>query len=210
MLPVDVAEEPASALADYASVPIAFQVRSVLDVADSPGGSGGWVLTGRRLDAPYLKDYDAIPGEHPTGWPDRFDVSGWGWLAARVEGRRVGGAAVATRTRGLPMLEGRGDLAVLWDLRVAPEARRQGVGSALFRAAETWALARGCRQLRVETQNVNVPACRFYARQGCELVSVDRCAYPGLPDEIRLVWHRDLAPAGPPTTTHASAVARSG
>ncbi len=193
MLPVDVAEEPAPSLADYASIPIAFQVRSVLDVADAADGPGGWVLTERALDTPYLKDYDALPGEHPTGWPGRFDVSGWGWLAARVEGRRAGGAAVAFRTPGLPMLEGRGDLAALWDIRVAPEARGRGVGGALFRAAEAWARARGCRQLRVETQNVNVPACRFYARQGCVLASVDRSAYPGLPDEMQLVWHKALA-----------------
>ncbi|HEU0076297.1 MAG TPA: GNAT family N-acetyltransferase [Longimicrobiaceae bacterium] len=192
MLPVDVAEEPAAALADYASIPIVFEVRSVLDVADSADGSGGWVLTERRLDAPYLKDYDAIPGEHPGGWAERFDTSGWGWLAARVEGRRVGGAAVAFRTPGLPMLEGRDDLAALWDLRVAPEARGRGVGAALFRAAEAWARARGCRQLRVETQNVNVAACRLYARQGCVLASVDRSAYPGLPDEVRLIWHKAL------------------
>jgi GNAT superfamily N-acetyltransferase len=199
MLPVDVVEESAAALAGYAGIPIAFQVRSVLDVADAADGSGGWVLTERGLDAPYLKDYDAIPGEHPAGWPDRFDVSGWGWLAARVEGRRVGGAAVALCAPGLPMPEGRRDLAALWDLRVAPGARGRGVGTALFRAAEAWARARGCRQLRVETQNVNVPACRLYARRGCVLASVDRSAYPGLPEEVRLIWRKALpgAPGGP-------------
>ncbi|MEW5926151.1 MAG: GNAT family N-acetyltransferase [Gemmatimonadota bacterium] len=190
---VEVAGEPAAALADYANVPIAFQVRSVLDVSGSADGPGGFVLTERRLDTPYLKDYDAIPGEHPSGWPGRFGVSKWGLLAARVEGRRVGGAAVAFRTPGLDLLEGRDDLAALWDVRVAPEARGQGVGAALFRAAEAWARSRGCRRLVVETQNVNVAACRFYARMGCVLARVDRDAYPGLPDEVRMVWRRDLA-----------------
>jgi GNAT superfamily N-acetyltransferase len=154
------------------------------------------LLTERRLDAPYVKDYDAIPGEHPAGWAERFDVSRWGVTAAWVAGRRVGGAVVAFRTPGLDMLEGRDDLAVLWDIRVAPEARGRGVGSALFRAAEAWARARGCRQLKVETQNVNVAACRFYARQGCVLTSVHRDAYPGLPDEIRLLWYKDLVGVG--------------
>lgn len=189
---VEAAGDPAAALADYACVPIAFQVRSVLDVAGSADDSGGFVLAERRLDTPYLKDYDAIPGEHPSGWPGRFDVSRWGVFAARVEGRRVGGAAVAFRAPGLDLPEGRDDAAVLWDLRVAPEARGRGVGSALFRAAEAWARSRGCRRLVVETQNVNVAACRLYARMGCVLGSVDRGAYPGLPGEVRMVWRRDL------------------
>jgi GNAT superfamily N-acetyltransferase len=90
------------------------------------------------------------------------------------------------------MLEGRRDLAVLWDLRVAPEARGQGVGAALFQAAEAWAAARGCRQMKVETQNVNVPACRFYASQGCVLGAIHRFAYPELPHEVQLLWYRDL------------------
>jgi GNAT superfamily N-acetyltransferase len=96
------------------------------------------------------------------------------------------------------MLVGRRDLAVLWDLRVAPAARRRGVGAALFRAAAAWAAARGCAQLKVETQNVNVPACRFYARQGCVLGAIDRFAYPGLPHEVRLLWYTALPARGRP------------
>ncbi len=187
---VELAADPEEALREYAAVPIGFEVRSVFDVEDD--GDGGLVLTERGLDTPYVKDYDAIPGEHPAGWAERFDVSGWGVFAAREDGRRIGGAAVAFRTPGLGVLEDRDDLAVLWDVRVSPEARGRGVGAALFRAAEAWARARGCRQLRVETQNVNVAACRFYARQGCVLTSVDRLAYPGLPGEIRLLWCKDL------------------
>jgi GNAT superfamily N-acetyltransferase len=190
---IGVAAEPAAALREYASVPIAFTVRSVLDIAEPAAAAEGFVLTERRLDVPYVKDYDAIPREHPAGWAERFDVSRWGVFAAWVEGRRVGGAVVAFRTPGLTMPEGRDDLAVLWDIRVAPEARGQGVGSVLFRAAEVWARGHGCRQLKVETQNVNVAACRFYARQGCALASIHRDAYPGMPGEIQLLWYKDLA-----------------
>lgn len=68
-------------------------------------------------------------------------------------------------------------------------------GAALFRAAEAWARARRCRQIKVETQNVNVTACRFYARQGCVLTMVDPSAYPGLPGEVQLLWYKDLSPA---------------
>ena len=194
---IEAATDPVAALREYASVPIAFEVRSVLDVAEQDAGSAGFVLTERRLDAPYVKDYDAIPGEHPAGWAERFDVSRWGMLAARADGRRVGGAVIAFDTDGVDMLEGRRDLAVLWDLRVSPEMRGAVVGAALFRAAEAWAAARGCRWLKVETQNINVPACRFYARQGCALGAIHRFAYPDLPDEVMLLWYKDLAEIDP-------------
>ena len=104
----------------------------------------------------------------------------------------VGGAAVAVDTPGLTMLEGRRDLAVLWDIRVSPDARRQGVGSTLFENVEAWALLHGCRQLKIETQNTNVPACRFYERQGCHLRAIHRAVYPEFPEEVQLLWYKDL------------------
>jgi GNAT superfamily N-acetyltransferase len=109
-----------------------------------------------------------------------------------LDGARVGGAAVALGTSNVELLEGRKDLAVLWDLRVAGEARRHGVGTALVRAASAWALGRGCTDLKVETQNVNVPACRFYAAQGFELRAINRLAYRTLPDEVQLLWYKPL------------------
>ena len=46
----------------------------------------------------------------------------------------------------------------------------------------------------METQNVNVPACRLYARLGCVLGAIHRHAYPSLPDEVQLLWYRELPP----------------
>ncbi len=90
------------------------------------------------------------------------------------------------------MLEGRDDLAVLWDVRVATEFRRRGVGSALFEAVEAWAQARGCSSLKVETQNINVGACRFYEGRGFELRVVDPLAYPEFPNETQMLWYKDM------------------
>ncbi len=45
------------------------------------------------------------------------------------------GAVLAQRTPGVYMLEGRDDLAALWDIRVHPDARRDGIGHMLFEAA---------------------------------------------------------------------------
>lgn len=190
-------EDPPSALATYATVPIAFEVRERLAVVAEGAGLGGFRFVLEPVAPPYVKDYDAEPDNHPAAWARRFDVSRWGLLAADHGAERVGGAVVAWGTPDVEMLEGRPDLAVLWDLRVSPAHRGRGVGAALFRAAEAWARSRGARWLKVETQNVNVPACRFYARQGCELGTVHRFAYPSLPGEVQLLWYRALAGGSP-------------
>jgi ribosomal protein S18 acetylase RimI-like enzyme len=191
---VEIREEGPGALAAYATVPIAFEVREVLAVEPADDGLGGLLLSAKTLDAPYVKDYDAVPGNRPTEWPARFDLRRWGILSAWAEGARIGGAVVAFDTAGVEMLEERRDLAVLWDLRVAPAMRGRGAGTALFRAAERWAAARGARWLKVETQNVNAAACRFYARQGCTLGAIHRFAYPDLAHEVQLVWYREIVP----------------
>jgi GNAT superfamily N-acetyltransferase len=190
---MDIREEPHTDLEQYALVPISFEVRSLLELFVRNDGLGGLRLIERSLSPTWVKDYDAIPGNHPTDWPQRFDISNWGLLSARIDGERVGGAAIAFRTPDLVMLEQRKELAILWDLRVAPDARRRGLGAALFNAASHWAMTRGCRWFKVETQNVNVPACRFYASQGCTLGGIQRFAYTELPDEIQLLWYKELA-----------------
>jgi GNAT superfamily N-acetyltransferase len=193
---IDVAEEPMTAVGESALLPIAFRVDQVLDV--TARADGRFALSARRLLNPYVKDYDAVEGEGPLHWTRRFDVSNWTLFAARLAGSRVGGAAVAFNTPGLTMLEGRRDLSVLWDIRVAPNARGRGVGSALFERVEAWALAQDCRQLKVETQNINVPACEFYARHGCELRAIHHAAYPELPEGFNScsrIGNREVATA---------------
>jgi GNAT superfamily N-acetyltransferase len=189
---IEVSEESMTAVAEYARIPIAFEVSEVLDVAGEPGGTGGFALSARRVGTPYVKDYDAIRREGPTQWARRFDVSKWALIAARVERQYVGGATVAYDTAGLEVLEGRSDLAVLWDIRIAPAMRRRGVGSVLFEAVEAWASAKRCRQLKVETQNINVAACRFYARHGCVLRAARRMIYSEFPEEMQLLWYKNL------------------
>ncbi len=194
---IEITEEPIAAAAQLARIPIAFRVERVMDVSARDGGLGGLVLSERRLQAPYVKDYDATEEAGPQHWAVRFDMSNWGLIAAHSNGVAAGGAVIAFNTPGLDMLEGRTDLAVLWDIRVSPQFRRRGAGSALFRAVEAWAAARSCRQLKIETQNINVPACRFYRRQGCELGAIHRFAYPEHPDEAQLLWYKALSPPVP-------------
>jgi ribosomal protein S18 acetylase RimI-like enzyme len=81
---------------------------------------------------------------------------------------------------------------VLWDLRVAPGQRGRGVGSALFAAVEAWARTRDCSALHAETQDINVPACRLYERRGCLLHHAVAGAYADFPDEVQLLWRKQL------------------
>ena len=191
---VDIREETLTlaALTEYATIPIVFMVDRILEIRLADGGLGGMSLTETTVRDPYAKDYDADTGAEPTHWPGRFDISNWGLICARRDGARVGGAVIAWHTPGLRMLGGRDDVAVLWDIRVAPGQRAAGIGSALFRAAADWAGARRCRWLKIETQNVNAAACRFYHKMGCTLGAIDRFAYPNAPGEVRLLWWKPL------------------
>ncbi len=189
---VEVTEESVAVLPEYGCVPISFQVESRLRVEPIRNGLGGLLLVEEPVAAPYVKDYDAIENEGPSHWSKRWDISPWGVLSAFERGERIGGAVVAWKTEGMEMLEGREDLAVLWDLRVHPSFRGRGVGHRLFARAFAWARERQCRRFIVETQNINVPACRFYARQGCELGAIDRYAYGEALDEVQLLWYRNV------------------
>lgn len=187
-------------LAEYARVPMVCDVRSVLAVEELDGGIGGLQLREVSLETPYVKDYDADRGGGPIQWPLEFDLSRWGFWIAREGGEIIGAAAVAWDTPGIHELAGRPDLAVLWDIRVRPAHRRRGVGAALFREAARGAAANGCSLLKIETQNVNVPACRFYSRMGCYLGEIDRLAYvlhPHVAQEVKLSWYKGLSPDDP-------------
>ncbi|HEX7542124.1 MAG TPA: GNAT family N-acetyltransferase [Anaerolineales bacterium] len=191
-MPVQIIEVGPERLADYARVPIRFEVKSSLQVELVDGGLGGMLLHQVPVEKPYIKDYDSY-GETPTDWPERFDVTNWGFFLAMDGERPVGAAAVAFDTTGVIMLEARRDLAVLWDLRSHPAYR--GVGSALFRYAAEWSRKRGCRQMKIETQNVNVPACRFYQRMSCQLGEIRRFGYAAIPavaHEVMLNWYYNL------------------
>lgn len=190
---VAIREEPIDDVQDHGGISTAFAVTTVFEVELLDAGLGGLLLTERLVPVRWVKDYDATDGG-PKRWASQFDVSMWGLLGAYDGDRRIGGAVIAFDTPDLSMLRGRRDLAVLWDLRVVDDARRSGTGTALFRAAEAWARERACDALEVETQHVNVPACRFYARMGCSLAAVDRHAYAKLPAEVQLIWRRHLRP----------------
>ena len=180
----------------YASVSIAYEVMSIYRVEAVEGEISGLVLTEESV-SPYIKDYDAQAqdDDRPDKWANQFDLSKWRFFLAMDGERAAGGAAVVLNSPEVHMLENRTDLAVLWDIRVQPDQREKGIGRQLFQQAAAWSREQGCTQLKIETQNVNIPACRFYARQGCHLGAILRYGYAGCPEvahEAMLLWYLDL------------------
>ena len=189
---IEITVETFETLPTYGDVSIAYLVDRIFEIEIL--NQNVFQLNEHRLEQPYQKDYDAIPGNGPLHWSGCFDLSNWGFVVARENGVRVAGAAIARDTEAVSLLEGRSNLALLWDLRVSPTHRGQALGLQIFREVEKWSLANDCTELKVETQNTNVAACLFYQRQGCELRTIDRFAYPDLPDEIQMLWYKVLQP----------------
>lgn len=180
-------------LSRYAAIPIRFVSDSELVVELVNGGLGGMRLHEKPVDPPEEKDFDLF--ESPLDWPKTFDIAHFQFWLAVEEQQAVGGAALVWDSPAIHMLDGRRDLAVLWDLRVLPEARGRGVGRALFNQAADFARSLGLGQMKIETQNNNVRANRFYHAMGARLGGIQRFAYAGTPevaDETMLLWYLDL------------------
>lgn len=162
-----------SRLVEYYQISIAFQVRSVYDVIEE---NGSIKLNERVLEEPYIKDYDALESNYAL----TMNTDTWGIFLA-IDEKPIGGAIIT-----MP------DCA-LYDLRVAQSHRRFGVGRALFQHAFQWAKKQNSTTcMSIETQNINVNACRFYAAMGANLGDIDRNAYENderVKDEIRLNWY---------------------
>lgn len=183
---VDIVVQGPESFAAHGEIPIAFVVKSRLDLSALVASLGAESV--EVPCEPWRKDYDSIPEERPSALSDRFDTTHWVLVAAYLGGDRVGGAVVAWNTPGFDMLEGRDDLAVIVDLRVVPSLRGRGLGRALFQAVREWASSQGCSEVRVETQDTNVSACAFYRSMGCQLHSADPHGYGPSCDEAKLVW----------------------
>lgn len=193
---IQIKQADVSTLREYGTIPIEYEVSSILQPRLIDGGTGGIILEEVPVTEPYHKDYDRLESGPPESWPSQFNIEHWAILFARRPSGYVAAAALAFKTPELNLLEGRSDLAVLWDIRVRPEFRGQGIGTQLFEEAVKWAKAQGCLLLKAETQNTNVPACRFYADQGFELRAIDRFAYASVPEvanEVMLLWQKELA-----------------
>ncbi|MBQ8397917.1 MAG: GNAT family N-acetyltransferase [Clostridia bacterium] len=183
-----------SAFPLYDQVSMRVRVTSEYKIEKIDRGLGGFRLVETPVE-PYIKDFCAGDDESVSRWAARFDITNWGFFMAFDGERPVGAATIAARTAGVHMLAERDDLAVLWDIRIEDEYKHRGIGQALFDMAADWSRAQGLRQMKIECQNNNVPAVRFYHKQGAVLGMVDEYAYylePEYRHEAQLIWYLDL------------------
>jgi GNAT superfamily N-acetyltransferase len=174
---LDLVIQPLSAAnqADLNRCDNAFTVEAELCLAAQDGCISYTV----RPVAPYVKCYD----------PEVYDAQAYiekpdhaGWLAY-MDGRIAGQILVH---------ENWNRFAIIWDVAVAPPYRRLGIGRRLLAQAVAWARARGLPGVMLETQNINVPACRLYESCGFVLSGFDACLYRGIMPgtrEIALFWY---------------------
>lgn len=187
-----VLEQPHDFLDQYGRISSAFEIRECLRAVQTESGIGGITLQLSAVELPYVKDYDALSGRKPTEWPLRFDAERWWFAAARLQNRPIGAIAAARDTSEVDGSRTRTDETIIWDIRVLPEHRHQGVGRALMLFAENHVRAAGKRSIKVETQSINLAACRLCAAVGYTLQSIDSSAYPEFPKEVQLIWRKEL------------------
>lgn len=77
------------------------------------------------------------------------------------------------------------------ELIVDTEYRGKGIGQALMHRAIEWTKQQGFPGLTLETQDNNVPACKFYEKCGFVLGGFDLFAFRNLANasEIALYWY---------------------
>ena len=128
---------------------------------------------------PYQKQYIFEERDYPNyiANPDKTVY------LAYVDGQLAGQIGVVKHWNAYAWIE---------DFFVDIEVRRHGIGRAMMQKAVDWAKVRNLPGIMLETQDVNVQACRFYEKFGFRLYGFDTHLYKGLnpeTDEIALYWY---------------------
>jgi GNAT superfamily N-acetyltransferase len=172
---------------DYSKIPISFEVKSILHVSHINQGLGGIQLIEQNCTT-YVKNYDEIDEVHPLNWSKFFNLEEWGIFVIHYNDIYIGGATVTP-----PMSKDK-KVAVLWDLRIHPDFRGQGLGKDLLKVVYNWVNSNNYSRLIVETQNINVSACKFYSKMGFILGTIDINGYYNseVAHETKLLWYLDF------------------
>lgn len=186
---IEVRNETASSLPEYDLLSANISVTHVYEVLERPEEPPTLLL--KPLPKPAWLHYDQL-SRPPSLWPTLWDTDGWRFIGIFADGQRAGCATIACGAKQLALRDGRSDVALLWDMRVAPQYRRRGLGTVLLRAVVSALKHEEVTKLKIRTQNTNVAACCLYARAGCRLVGAEPNSYRGDASELDLIWLLDL------------------
>ncbi|HEY93609.1 MAG TPA: GNAT family N-acetyltransferase [Dehalococcoidia bacterium] len=128
----------------------------------------------------YLKTYEEDDIDH-TSYIDNPDKV---IFLAYINGKHAGQIVLRKNWNIFAYIE---------DIRVSSDYRRRGIGIALLNKAEEWATKGGMPGIMLETQDVNVPACRLYEKAGYILGGVDKKLYGATEKyahETALFWYK--------------------
>ena len=178
----------------YDLIPMRVHVSSYYKIDKINRGLSGFNLVETPIN-PYLKDFCTGEDETVMRWERQWDISNWAFFMAFDGDKPIGAATIVSRTKGINMLSNRDDLAVLWDIRVDDAYKQQKVGQTLFNMAANWCRSQGFVQMKIECQNNNVPACKFYHKQGAALSVIDEYAYYNESEyrhETQFIWLLNL------------------
>lgn len=176
----------------YDSIPMLVHVKSIFKLEKIENGLGGFLLKETPVKE-YIKDLGVY--DEATKYSEQFDITNWAFFMAFDNEKPIGAVTIASKTKDVHMLDGRDDMSVLWDIRVDDKYKRYGVGTKLFQLAVEWSKSNGFKQMKIECQNNNIAACKFYHKHGAVLGKIDEYAYfkeADIKDEVQLIWYLDL------------------
>ncbi len=81
------------------------------------------------------------------------------------------------------------------EIAVIEEYRRKGIGKKLMEHSINWTRLKGLPGIMAETQNTNVPACKFYKASGFSIGGIDTELYKGVDKnskEIAIFWYYEF------------------
>lgn len=144
---------------------------------------GKWTWTEEVFSTPYEKRY---PDEQ-LDYSQYINNQDRAIFLAYLEHQCVGQVRISRIWNKYCLIE---------DISVSEDYRTKGIGRKLINAAIQWAKAGGMPGLMLETQDVNLTACKFYQRCGFLLGGVDTRLYGNLAtkNEQALFWYMQFGP----------------
>lgn len=136
-----------------------------------------WTYTEEVFSEPYIKQY-----EHENIDLSYIDDDNKAVYLYYDDNNCIGQISLRSNWNGYTLIE---------DIAVAKKCRQKGIGKALLQQAVEWARQNNCMGLMLETQDVNVSACRFYAKNNFVIGGVDTMLYSKFPTahELAIYWY---------------------